>query len=190
MAKVVGATVSMTGGGLLLVWAGAGALETTSPEHEQVRDEIAVIDTVEVGDVRPLEDVVGLPAEDDPAIEVYPGAPAKPRAVESLEPVALEPTDPLAAELALLSAAKRASTPSAALALLEQHVRAHPSGTMASEREALAVVALCQLDRTDAARDRARVLIAQRPSLPLLHRMRDQCPALTDLLRQVAPVNQ
>jgi hypothetical protein len=190
VAKVVGATASLTGGGLLLVWAGAGALQTSSPEREPVRDEIAVTDTVDLGDVRLLEDDTGFPAEDDPAIAVYPRAPAKPRAVESLEPVVLAPTDTLTAELALLSAAKQASSPSAALALLEQHAREHPSGTMASEREALAVVTLCRLDRTDAARDRARVLIARRPSLPLLHRMRDDCQALTDLLRQVAPVNE
>jgi hypothetical protein len=190
VAKVVGATASLTGGGLLLVWAGAGVLQTTSPERERVRNEVTVTDTVDGGDVRPLEDDTGLPAADDPAIAVYLGVPAKPRTIESPEPLVLEPADPLTAELALLSAAKQAGTPMTALALLDQHAREYPSGTMASEREALAVVALCRLDRTDAARDRARVLIAQRPSLPLLHRMRDECPALTDLLRQVAPVNE
>jgi hypothetical protein len=185
-AKVVAATVSMAGGGLLLVWAGANVLQTPSPEREQVRDEITVVDTIDVGDVPPLEDA-GIPAEDESAISVYPGAPTKPRAAASPEPPVLAPADTLTAELALLGAAKRASDPEAALVLLEQHAREYPSGTMAIEREALAVVALCRLDRTDAARDRARKLIAMRPSLPLLHHMRDECPALTNLLRQVAP---
>jgi hypothetical protein len=188
VAKVVGATVGLTGGGLLLVWTGASALQPSSGDRESVRDEVTVTDTVDVGDVRLLEDEAGLPAADEPAISVVPGARAKPRTADALEPIVLQqPTDTLSAELELLSAAKRASTPSAALALLEQHASEYPNGTMASEREALAVVALCQLDRTEEARARTRVLIAQRPSLPLLHHMRDECPALTNLLRQMEP---
>jgi hypothetical protein len=187
VAKVVAATVSMTAGGLLLVWAVAGAVRPSSPEREPVRDEVVVTDTVNVGDVRLSEDEAVSPADDEPAITVNPGAPSKSHVVPSNAPVLEEPADIFAAELALLRAAKRATTPSAALALLEQHAREYPSGAMASEREALAVVALCRLERTDEARDRARVLIAQRPSLPLLHQMRGDCPALTNLLRQAAP---
>src|SRR5690606_32899453 len=103
------------------------------------------------------------------------------------KPDAAESADTLAAEAALLGAAKRASSPEAALALLEQHAQEFPKGTMSSEREVLAVKTLCQLERTDEARTRARSLIAQRPGLPLLDRMRRDCPALADLLRQTSP---
>src|SRR5690606_5635318 len=121
---------------------------------------------------------------DGPAISPDADAPTRPR---TSKPAELEPPDPLAAELALIGAAKRASSPSAALEQLEQHQREHPDGAMASEREALAVVALCRLDRTSEARARARALIAERPGMPLLDRMRRDCPALADLLRQTSP---
>ena len=119
--------------------------------------------------------------------EIMPESPASPNKPRADKPSEVEPTDTLAAEAALIGAAKRASTPAAALELLEQHADDFPSGKMASEREALAVKALCQLERDDEARSRARGLIAQRPGLPLLDRMRRDCPALADLLRQTSP---
>jgi hypothetical protein len=185
VAKVVGATASLAAGGLLLVQVGAGVVRTNARTEQRVGLEVAA------AELEPADTVAGDPsvvaAEDDEiaAITVYRGALAKRRAVA--QPAAVESVDPLAAELALIGAAQRASSPKAALELLDQHAREHPSGTMASEREALAVVALCQLDRTEDARTRARSLIAKRPGLPLLQSMRSECPVLKDLLRQTKP---
>lgn len=184
VAKVIGATAGLTAAGLLLLRVAVGAVQTTTVDGEPRRDERTVSDTVDVGDTSVRDD----PAR-EPVLETVP-VKATRTAVSAkpiVEPPELAPADTLAAELALVGAAKRASTPDAALVLLDQHAREYPSGAMESEREALAVVALCQVDRTDEARARARVLIAGRPGLPLLQGMRRDCPALADLLRQLPP---
>jgi hypothetical protein len=187
VAKVIGATAGMTAGGLLLVRVGVGAVQAISGDGESTRDDAVETAEAEPADIRTTQaDAEPTPpVEDDtPAISVHPGASTKPSVEPSVE---VEQADALAAELSLVGLATRAITPNAALVLLEQHAREYPNGTMASEREALAVVALCQLDRTEEARTRARILVAQRPGLPLLHRVRSECPALSDLLRQIAP---
>jgi hypothetical protein len=187
VAKVIGATVSLTAAGLLLLRIAVGAVQTTTVDGEPRRDERTVSDTVDVVDV--ADTSVLRDHASEPMLEAVPVKPARTPvpAMPSPEPPELAPANTLAAELALVGAAKRASTPDAALMLLDQHAREYPSGVMASEREALAVVALCQLDRTGEARARARVLIAERPGLPLLQGMRRDCPALADLLRQLPP---
>lgn len=183
-AKVVGATVGLTTGGLLAVQVGIGALSEPTSQRQPVRDEVVAVAATEPEEV--LEEQSQPPEEELGAITVTGRVLPKPRVQEPTQDD-VEPADALAAELALIQAAKRARTPSAALELLEQHALDFPNGTMESEREALAVVALCQLDRPEDARTRARSLVAQRPGLPLLERMRSECPVLTDLLRQTVP---
>jgi hypothetical protein len=184
VAKVIGATAGLTVAGLLLLRVGVGALQTTTVEGEPHREQRSVSDTGKVGDTSARDDDAGEPVVETVPVNVAGTAvPAKP----IVKPRELAATDTLAAELALVGAAKRASTPDAALVLLDQHAREYPNGAMVSEREALAVVALCQVDRTDEARARARVLIAARPGLPLLQGMCRDCPALADLLRQLPP---
>jgi hypothetical protein len=184
VAKVVGATVALTAGGLLAVQVGIGALQGPTAEKQPIADEVVAV--AETQPEEPHGEQAQPPEEELEAIPVTPGTLPKPR-VQAPTQVEVEPGDALAAELELIEAAKRASIPSVALERLEQHARDFPNGTMASEREALAVVALCQLDRPQDARTRARRLVAKRPGLPLLERMRSECPVLTDLLRQKTP---
>jgi hypothetical protein len=187
VAKVIGAIAGMTAGGLLLVRVGVGAVQMIAGDGGSVPDEVAATVEVEPADTSAIQgddDPTSPVDAESPSIPVILRASAKPPVNKTVEVVQ---ADPLAAELALFGLAKRATTPNAALELLEQHVREYPKGAMASEREALAVVALCQLDRTQEARERARILVSQRPGLPLLHRMRSECPALSDLLRQIPP---
>jgi hypothetical protein len=185
VAKVVGATTALTAGGLLAIQVGIGALQGPTADQQAVADEVVAV--AETQPEKTHAQQAQPPEEEElEAIPVTAGALPKPR-VQVPTQVEVDLTDALAAELALIEAAKRASTPSVALERLEQHAREFPNGTMASEREALAVVALCQLDRPQDARTRARSLVAKRPGLPLLQRMRSECPVLTDLLRQTTP---
>lgn len=184
VAKIIGATAGLTVAGLVLLRVGVGALQTTTVDDAPRRDQPTVSETVEVGDVTALDDDASEPVfETVPVKATRTAVAAKPVA----KPRELAAADTLAAELALIGAAKRANTPEATLVLLDQHAREHPNGAMVSEREALAVVALCRIGRTDEARARARVLIAARPGLPLLQCMCRDCPALEDLLRQLPP---
>jgi hypothetical protein len=183
IAKVVGATAGLTAGGLLVMRLGVGVMRALAGEEEPAQEQAKV-------EAEPAEQQVALAdppalveAESAVAIHEHVAAPSK----RPAKPSEAASADTLAAEAALIGAAKRASAPEATLELLEQHAEKFPDGKMASEREVLAVKALCQLDRTDEARTRARSLIAQRPGLPLLDRMRRDCPALADLLRQTSP---
>jgi hypothetical protein len=97
------------------------------------------------------------PAEPEPAV-----APRRPPPSVASSP---RTADSLAEETAKLERARRAlgSDPGGALALLDEHAAAFPSGKLGAERELLAIDALVRLGRRDEARVRARAMLARSP---------------------------
>lgn len=92
-------------------------------------------------------------------------ASSAPRAVPSAVPPAAPPADVERAELALLDAAQASLTtrPGEALALCEQHRRQHASGSLAQEREVIALDALLRLGQRAEAERRAAAFHAAHP---------------------------
>ena len=70
------------------------------------------------------------------------------------------------------------------LALLEEHARTYPNGSMALERDALHTIASCDLERTPDALARARALLGSGRSVSYAARIR---AVLQDLLDGKAP---
>src|SRR5690606_1415038 len=104
----VGATAGLAAGGLLLVRVSVGAVRALA--GEQPIDEQPAIEIVETepSEVEVVADQLPPAIElDAPALSPDADAPTRPR---TSKPASLEPPDPLAAELALISAAKRASS--------------------------------------------------------------------------------
>jgi hypothetical protein len=81
-------------------------------------------------------------------------------------------------ELAWLGAAQealRTGHPSRALALVQQHAFRFPRGALAPERVAVQALALCALERKEAARTVLADLALRAPSSPLVARVRRSC---------------
>ncbi|HEY0134293.1 MAG TPA: sigma-70 family RNA polymerase sigma factor [Nannocystis sp.] len=99
-----------------------------------------------------------------PAIVIPQRLAAAPAALPTPRRPAPSPTDRLAAEVALLDAARdhlAAHAPAAALALLTEHARQFPDGALYDAREAARVEAACQLGDAAAAEVTARALVAR-----------------------------
>ncbi|MEM1033611.1 MAG: hypothetical protein AAGN82_24965 [Myxococcota bacterium] len=95
--------------------------------------------------------------------------------------VASKPADDLRAELALMrraQAALRGGDPSGALSLVEAHRRRFVRGTLAPERIAVRIRALCALGRIDAARASFDQLSGGAPRSPHLASLAASCPGL------------
>ncbi len=77
-------------------------------------------------------------------------------------------------EIALLRRAQALvdTRPTAALEALDQHARAHPSGTFTQERESLAIDAMRKLGRRHQARDRGLAFLTRYPNSPHARRIR------------------
>lgn len=84
------------------------------------------------------------------------------------------PADPLARESALVGSARSAleGDPGRALALLEEHARQFPRGSMSLERDYLRVKALRRLGRPDEAKQAAHVHLAGYPHSPYTSNLR------------------
>lgn len=84
----------------------------------------------------------------------------------------------LAAELALVEAATAAlenGQPTRALDLAREHARRFPAGALAPERERVAIAALCDLGRVEAAKRRAERFYARHRNSPLVPAVRATC---------------
>lgn len=131
-----------------------------------------------------------------PAIPVSPSTPAF-----SSEPAAPAPEAPSVAagsvppgegesEARLLGRAQDAlaSDPSRALSLAGEHARRFPGGTMAEERELLAVAALVRVGRSGEARDRAARFLTSFPRTAYRARLEALVGAGVESFQKIEPV--
>lgn len=181
-AKVVGATTALTGGGLLVVKLGVLAIRSLvgAPEPEiqsQPRPEIAVVERFEAPATTRVE-----PVEPEPTVETDQQELAPEPTPVSAAPKRASPSEPsvakpgISAELALIEAARGASSPDATIAELREHARRFPDGVLRDEREALWAIASCEREDFVDAKHRAEALAARRPNSPLLDRVAKACP--------------
>jgi hypothetical protein len=182
-AKIVGATLGLTGAGLLTIKLAAVALSSTTAEPPRPMPEIAAPETPAVveSDEAMLEPV--LPEQPLPE-PTQIDAPSPEPVVARATPSKTETESTLAAELALIRAAKqlRDQDPAAALAELELHARRFPTGSLAPERESMRVELLCALGRRDAATQTWARFLEQHGDSPLRARVIASCKkAGTDL---------
>ncbi len=181
-AKVIAATLAITGVGLLLVKLGATVI-STPPSPTGGRTPVVVPD-------EPRREVAGPDlAITEPTKPVAP----EPKPVASelttrerpATMVAVEPNpsddDPLAAELALLDQARATDDATERLRLLDRHRARFPTGILRAERDSLRITTLCELDRIAAAQTAAEQFLRAHPRSPLWSRMRSACPQLDTL---------
>jgi hypothetical protein len=116
---------------------------------------------------------VTVPSEAEPSM---PEPPTEPPAATTPKKRGQAATD-LTADLALLTAAKRATDPAQRLKLLEQHARDHRSSTFAEERDVLTIEALCELRRDSEAKTRASAFLRLHPRSAFAARVQQSCAA-------------
>ena len=177
-AKIVAVTLALTGAGLLGIGVTAKAIRairsSDGPSHVEVTaPSIASADT---GPERiPVPAPLTEPKATEPAaIQPKASVPRPPPAAEIQAP------DPLAAELALIEAARTAKDAGDALELLYQHERGFADGLLATERELLIIEHLCELDQFEPARTRDRRMFADRRDAPQRARLLELCPELAE----------
>ncbi len=178
-AKVAAATTSLAGAGLLtlkLGVVGLAALRADAPPQNTTQETAALGSSVEVNTDEPGAASPQTPGREPSSPTVAIPADRLPQ-TRSAQPPSGVPEDSgdsdLAAEVALLRAARRERLhdPEAAFTQLERHRRRFPSGTLAPERDALAVEVLCALGRPADAQQARRRLETNHPDsawLPIL----------------------
>jgi hypothetical protein len=178
-AKIVGATVGLTVGGLVALRLGVELVRalTGAPQSEARQDappeqpvEIAMAPEPTPPEPAPPEETIepSRPTERHRILDARDAAPHQPPAVAE---------STLAAELALLEAAHAARDPAAAQLVLERHLAQFPRGELADERELLRIQTLCRLDRLTDARALADRFLLERPGSALRQRIASACPA-------------
>jgi hypothetical protein len=182
VAKIVAATLALTGAGLLGIGATARVIRANQAQSSSVTsgvDTTATIATTDAGPELPTPPPPPLTEQVVPGLEATEPATEQARSTISATPLPSPTTevqhpDPLAAELALIEAARTAVDAASALALLRQHARRFPDGLLATERELLIIERLCALGEYDTAR---RMFAAHRDA-PQRARLLDLCPEL------------
>jgi hypothetical protein len=184
-AKVVAATLGLTGAGLLTLRAGVLAIRALTPsEPVETRHDSIAHEAIRADDERG--------STPEPAVSTSASAPvltpsrvaagqpesaaSQPEPAGPPEPAPTRVDNSLAAELALLQVAHDAHSPKLALEALDEHLQRFPDGQLADERELLRVRALCTLGRLDAARISARALIQHHAAMT--SRVHEVCPKL------------
>jgi hypothetical protein len=174
-AKVVGATLGLAAAGLLTIKVGAVAIDSLrgepAPEHAPALGKASTNPPV-VAPEQPIDEPA--PPEQPfaaPSIDAAPVAAATSRS----EPSEAEST--LAAELALVRAAKqlRPDDPEAALSKLDLHRERFPDGSLAPEREAMRVELLCALGREAAFTEARANFLQHHADSPLRARVLASC---------------
>jgi hypothetical protein len=174
--KIVVATLVTTAIGLGVV---AGVGRALRPASERGRDAV----------VEPLREVAAAPGAEAPGRSPAPArqagveptreagerpaprpAPRTRTRERASEPASID----LAAELALLRAAEAASGEDS-LARLDEHAERFAKGALASEREGLTIVRLCELGRVDEARPRAEAFARAHASSLMHARIEKAC---------------
>lgn len=117
------------------------------------------------------------PSADVPTSDLPPEATEQSRSA-ARPSVSAQPSDRLAEEVAILSAAERdlhAGQYQSALRLLDEHRRKFPKGTLTQERMAARVQALCGLGRVDEAQTALARLTRLSPNSPHQEQAREAC---------------
>ena len=184
MAKVVGATATLTAGGLLVVKLAVLAVRSLTPDQAPapVVDEHVAVEPSRVA-VPSAPPIPSTPRSVDPREPELPAAPAQVSASlehdgPSSNPPTADNTADITAELALIDAARAGPNPNIAIAKLREHADRFPNGMLRDEREALWVIADCEREDFVHARQRAKALAERRPHSPLLNRIDQACPQL------------
>lgn len=188
VAKIVAVTLALTGAGLLGIGATARVIRasraSSSPVASGADTTVSTIATTDAGPERSTPVPTALaeqaatelevpePAATDRARSTVPAAPLSSPTTEVQHP------DPLAAELALIEAARTAADAGSALELLRQHERRFADGLLATERELLIIEHLCELGQFEPARTRDRRMFADRRDAPQRARLVELCPEL------------
>ncbi len=179
-AKIVAVTLALTGAGLLavgvtgrVILASRGSSSSVVSQVEAPAPAIAPAAPQPVSPAEPpLAEQATTPPE--PTRSALPSTPRPTSIGEARAP------DPLAAELALVEAARTAKDPSGALELLRQHEKTFADGLLATERELLIIEHLCELGQFEPARARDRRLFPDRRDVPQRARLVELCPELAN----------
>lgn len=156
-----------------------------SAAHESASDVVVPPRNDDARDAAPTGSIATPPAI-APTLEVPPqsaapaSAPVRARLpTQDAAPRAARRSDAddLAAEAALIRAAKSAADDRGALVLLDRHAQSFPDGTLSREREMLRAERLCALGRVDDAHAVATRFLADGSDDPLARRMRKVCAA-------------
>jgi hypothetical protein len=185
VAKSVAVTLALTGAALLGIGATARvirATQTSSSSDTSGVDTTAPSIAPPDAALEPSTPAATVLTEQPTASELEPAEPAAiERAPSTVSGTSLPtPTtevqhpDPLAAELALIEAARTAVDAASALELLRQHERRFPDGLLTTERELLIIEHLCELGQLEPAR---RMFAAHRDA-PQRARLLELCPEL------------
>ncbi len=184
--KICAAVVGLTAAGLGGLWA-VGAATRALGENQADVDRAPSIASAPVdrqpskaeAEPRPLAPVPEQP--DAAAAPAITPATAPASKTEQPLPTSSQATEAgassastLAAELALLDEAQRAS-PADALVLLERHAKEFPTGELRHERDSLRIIALCDLDRSSDAQEAVDRFVAAKPGPLLIRRALDRC---------------
>ncbi|MFO7567992.1 MAG: hypothetical protein R6X02_35450 [Enhygromyxa sp.] len=179
-AKIVGATLGLTAGGVALLAVTAAGVRSL-PEQRSEPGHARVEAPLEQREVGPSADAVEPPNEAESTKEIIEAAPPPApvaRSVSSQEaskPAAAEPGSTIEAELALMQTARGSKDHERALAALERHRREFASGVFAAEREVLRVEHLCALGRIREAEAIADKFVVRHPDHPLRSRVEPAC---------------
>ena len=135
------------------------------------------VSVMNVVSAQPTAEVVSVAPEASPSPSAVIADPGSSRPVD-VQKVVPRPRDGLAEEVALLSRAEtelRAGRPAKALLALAEHQRKFPRGTLAEERTAARIQALCALGRSDEANAQLRQLLHISPKSAHEERARQAC---------------
>jgi hypothetical protein len=131
--------------------------------------------------VEPAPEAVTVP-DPTPEVQLEPGPveakPAKRRATPRQTTKPAAHPDDFTEEVELMGRARAAlgrNDASQALALLEEHAKKFPRGTLGPERDASRIMALCALGRTQQAKTHATKFMRKHPRSALTARVRRTC---------------
>lgn len=188
VAKLVTATLALTGAGLLGIGVTARAIRASNTSSSAVTSGVdTTAPASATTDAEPDPSTPTTPPlVEQPATEQPASKPAATQGTRSTiaNPPSSSPTteaqhpDPLAAELALIEAARTAADAQTALELLRQHEHRFADGLLATERELLIIERLCGLGEYEPARERDRRMFAAHRDAPQRARLLGLCPEL------------
>jgi hypothetical protein len=184
-AKIVAITLALTGAGLLGVGATARVIRASRASSSAVASGVDTTGPTTATADAALEPSTPAPtvlAEPPSARELEPAEPAVTERAHATVPgtplpspaTEVQKPDPLAAELALIEAARTAVDAASALELLREHERRFADGLLATERELLIIEHLCELGQLESARH----MFADHRDAPQRARLLELCPEL------------